>query len=60
VITIHVFEKIPKLYHLTGACCWLRHYAASQKVMGSVPDIMDFPVHSILPSALEPWGALIL
>jgi hypothetical protein len=36
--------------------CWLRHYAISQKVAGSIPDevIGFFPIDLILPAALGP------
>jgi hypothetical protein len=33
---------------------WLRHYAISEKVVGSRPDTVNFSIYLILPAALGP------
>jgi len=35
---------------------WLRHFAASQKVAGSISDGV-IGIFDILPAALWPWGS---
>jgi hypothetical protein len=37
---------------------WLRHYATSQKVAGSIPDeVIEISIDLILPAALWLWGS---
>jgi hypothetical protein len=40
---------------------WLRYYATSRKVAGSIPEIIDYFFHlAILPAALRLWGLVNL
>jgi hypothetical protein len=49
------------IYLFTQECGWLKHYATSWKVVGSIPsEVIGFYNRPFLPAVLWPWGQLSL